>query len=565
MRKLTALFLVLTLAISLAACAGNSGGASGESAAMVLESGEISGEITVSCYESMMSKAFLEDAAKKFEEKFPGTKVNIETFSKMPEIQSSQEGGQRITIMRQEDDPQAKSDYISKVNTELMSGGGADILAMDILPYHRLAESGRLENLDDFIAADNDFNSEDYRKNILDAARYNDKLFFMPSDYSFSYFAYDSTLINGAELQSADAFTYEQLLSIGAGAFSPDSQSKIIGMSAYSSRGTSLINELIKENYDEFVNAQDKTAHFDDGRFAELLELCRQYEQDGYIMPGVTSGDEPIRRMERNRDERYMFKSKNHSSLLQQFNQNSGRVMSFGGSSAGNEEDDEIAGMPTNENGEVAFSYSQGYSLNANSQNKRTAWEFLKFLLSEEIQTSSSLSPFGLPLNNNARAEKAKLLVSGALFSSRNTRFAGVPAEGQNAGAGREPASSGAESSASEGAAINGGDGEDAPPKQDGAAITRSEGGQAAEGGQPGFFVSEVPENIELDETQQKVWEQYTAQIEKFSDMINFHSVQDSTINDMIAAEIQQFFDGSKSASDVASALQNKVALYLSE
>jgi ABC-type glycerol-3-phosphate transport system substrate-binding protein len=42
-------------------------------------SGNIGGDITVSAYDTMMSKAFLEDAARLFMEKYPGTTVIIET------------------------------------------------------------------------------------------------------------------------------------------------------------------------------------------------------------------------------------------------------------------------------------------------------------------------------------------------------------------------------------------------------------------------------------------------------------------------------------------------------
>ena len=36
------------------------------------------------------------------------------------------------------------SDYINMINTELMSGCGPDILAMDILPFYEYARNGPL-------------------------------------------------------------------------------------------------------------------------------------------------------------------------------------------------------------------------------------------------------------------------------------------------------------------------------------------------------------------------------------------------------------------------------------
>jgi ABC-type glycerol-3-phosphate transport system substrate-binding protein len=48
--------------------------------------GNLEGEITVSCYESITYRDFLEMAAQSFEAKYTGTKVNIDAPSQMPNI-----------------------------------------------------------------------------------------------------------------------------------------------------------------------------------------------------------------------------------------------------------------------------------------------------------------------------------------------------------------------------------------------------------------------------------------------------------------------------------------------
>jgi multiple sugar transport system substrate-binding protein len=68
---------------------------------------------------------------------------------------------------------------------------------------------------------------------------------------------------------------------------------------------------------------------------------------------------------------------------------------------------DEIVGLMVDNNGKPRFDNRQSLIVNANSQNKRLAWEFIKFMLSEEMQTSSNL--MDIPVNNAAYVEHTKL------------------------------------------------------------------------------------------------------------------------------------------------------------
>jgi hypothetical protein len=58
---------------------------------------------------------------------------------------------------------------------------------------------------------------------------------------------------------------------------------------------------------------------------------------------------------------------------------------------------------------------------------------------------------------------------------------------------------------------------------------------------------------------------EYIAVTEALSDRINYLPVRDTTVNDMITAELRYFFSGDREAEEVAAVLQNKVDLYLNE
>ena len=69
----------------------------------------------------------------------------------------------------------------------------------------------------------------------------------------------------------------------------------------------------------------------------------------------------------------------------------------------------------------------------------------------------------------------------------------------------------------------------------------------------------------ELTEEQEQTYQEYLAVLNKFADQLNTFLIQDSMINEMIYTEIRHFFDGTKTAEEVAQTLQNQVELYLNE
>jgi ABC-type glycerol-3-phosphate transport system substrate-binding protein len=252
---------------------------------------------------------------------------------------------------------------------------------------------------------------------------------------------------------------------------------------------------LLGEYYNYYVDIENKQAYFTDREFAEMLTSLKNFVELGYIAEGLSMQSNPgavMRSSQQEPTERFYYKYKNSMMLQQHYNRDSGRlmIMSYAGAAAGIEADDEIAGIAADASGNVPFTSRQAYALNSNGKNKQTAWAFLKFLLSEEMQLSPSLMPLSLPLHNDARAQKAEMLLSGAFMGEQ---------------------------------------------------------------GEP------------LDETQQEVLRLYTEAVEQLSDQINVYTMKDSIIDDMIAAEVRYYFDGAKSAAEVAQVLQNKATLYLNE
>lgn len=530
---------ILAVAIMLSGCSGI--GTPKASVGNVVMNNEVTGEITVSCYDTMTYQGFLTDAAKRFEEKYPGTKVNIETFSAMPEIKTMEENGKYMAAISMEDDTQAKSDYINKISTELMSGKGADILALDVLPFYKYAANDQLDNLNEYMDSDPDFNKSNYRTNLFDALSGSKGQYIMPLDYSFLSIAYDSSLFTENQqepLKAAEKVSYEELMDMGTEAFnSHKNDGDPIYM--FGLNETSLFSALFSQNYTSFIDIDSKKANFTDGKFTSLLNSIKEYANEGLIKPGSgfttviapgktsgmaggakigsagganAGGDGPVSISEasemfvKDTTERFFYKSQLSGTLLQSYNKNSMMRMMTPG--MGNTDNDELSGMISNSNGEVSFTYSQAYGINSNSNNKRTAWEFIKFLLSDEIQVSLGIN--GLPINKNAFLTKTKMSITGELYANGRSMFGGV----------------------------------DMKPKEN---------------------APEIEFATELDEDGQKIFDAYVAQVEKYTKQINAFFIQDSSIENTVLTEITGFFDGIKSADEVADVLQSRISLYLNE
>jgi len=388
-----------------------------------------------------------------------------------------------------------------------MSGGGPDILAMDVLPIQQLARSGMLEDLSAYMDADPSFERADFRTNIFDAAEIDGRLWFVPLDYSFEFYSFDSTLIpagQAAAFGPGNAVSTRQLLEIGSplhdGSAMLFDQPGFISFGGPAGRRGGMFRTLLREDFASFVNLENRTAHFDDGRFAQLLTSLREYAERGYFPPAV-GGDMPditemMRTWQENPTERVFYKGNSSGMLMMDFMRDltEGGLRMVGGGGGTITEDDMIAGVAANTNGSVPFTFTQGYAINSNSQNTRLAWEFIKFLLSHEMQTSPGIFGISRPVRLSATQPRAEMF----FYSMAHGTF----------GMGQSEPLTG--------------------------------------------------------EARQAMYA-YLETAELMAAQINSLNIRDAVIDDIISDEVALFFDGSKSADEVAASLQNRVQLILSE
>lgn len=593
---------------------GSAGNTGSQAVRLAADGADLSGEITVSSYRAMPHRQFLETAAAMFEDKHPGVKIHVDIFSAMPEVRTMESpDGRRMTMMLADDqDDSLRPDYISRITTEMMSGGGPDLMAVDVLPYYKYALGGHIENLSGYMDADPGFNTADYRGNVLDAMKINGSLYIMPLDYRFTLAAYDPSMFTQPardSLSGKDRITYEEMAAAAGLGFEPEDDARIFPMMG----GEGMANAMLHADYTRYIDVPNQRAAFDDGNFAALLQLAKEYEDRGYVLPGniaaqARSGNMPI---SPGSIPPSAFKTVNNQMfmvyLTNYYNPTRGagmrqRIMMNGSML---NEDDELVGPITNSNGDMPFEFSQAYAINSNSNHKALAWEFLKFLASEEVQASGAAFFSGIPLNNGAAYAKAKLEAAG-MGQRAMTVMAGDSAAQASGRGNQTMQGEGAQARAADGEAdaegqmtmrVRGEDGEvtqrQVSEEEMAELMAEREGQQPqrvvegedqpqqrvvegedqpqqrmAGGAQPGMMQINGDidlENLVLTPEQEKVLEEYLKMVEKYSSMLNTFHIQDSNVTAIVDAEMKNFFNGSKSAEEAARIIQNRAGLYLSE
>jgi ABC-type glycerol-3-phosphate transport system substrate-binding protein len=497
MKKIILAALTGVLLLSLTACAHKTQ----DPVAAIEEDAPLADEITISCYDSIRYEWFLSEAAELFEQKYPGTKINIDFFSKMPDtIQKA------MTMDDPDKQEQEVMDYISRLNTQLMSGQGPDILTMGVLPYYKYAESGFLDDLTVYMNADESFDISEYHSNIINGVRYKGGQYIMPMGFDYYAIIFDKSKLNEAaadKLREKNKFTYQELAYLIKDQLAQDG-SDMRAIRWPDVDGLQQAFKFIFEgDYKKYVDLENKKAHFTDGDFVVLLNELKEQRESGYFGPKTNFPSLPSWEQEQDYYDSYSHSYYVYEKCLLLKRMFDPDFDPSGGSPV--YDVDEIAGLMTNGAGEAAFTFRQAVGINANSKNKALAWAFIKFMLSGELQQSINI--MGFPVNKSAFIENAKIDLI------KITHYVGDP---------NKPANE---------------------------------------------YLShddyEYQERIE--EKYVRAYEDYLKVHTTFANELDFYPITDRTIWYMVKKEVDEFFYGHKSAEMVADILQNKVDLYLNE
>jgi multiple sugar transport system substrate-binding protein len=435
----------------------------------------------------MTSDRFLELAKQKFEASHPDIRIEIKESVAAPPMPaggpgpagSAGPGGKGASgmnsksVMLAKPDPKNIEKYVSTVNTELMSGKASDIIAMDNLPFKKYADKNLLANIKDLMSKDGAFSKEDYYTSIFDALEYKGGLYEVPIKVGLNMMLGNQAALAGEKIDDSK-WTWEDFAALGKKLKSGANGANIYPLNAI--EPDELITMLVGSSFSQFVDTSGKKAKFDSPAFAALLKQAKLMYDNGLIAPQkVDSGSTVFQYKGGIRDYMDMM------AMPQMYYDGKG----------------EYYRLPSeNKMGGTSFKPELPLAINNKSPNKQEAWEFVKFLLSTEMQSAVELG--GIAVNKQgAKAQLDELRKIGQDQGGMKKQIR-LMVDGKQ-------------------------------------------------------FAPKPATDAEI------------ARIEKVIADIRGYSESDPKITSIVAAETAPFFQGSKTAEDVAKIIQNKVSTYLQE
>lgn len=288
-------------------------------------------------------------------------------------------------------DPSSYEKYTKNVNTEIMSGKGSDIICMNRLPYHKYVDKKALVNLSDFISKDKEFNMKDYNEKIINAFKYKEGLYTIPTGYEFSTLAVNKKILEENKINIDDKnWTWNDFIGYASKITKDKNGDGKIDQYALPKMKGSEIMEflLLNGNYNKFIDADKKQAKFDSKEFIDILNLAKEVTTKGIMDTkgdgiSLTSGGN----IQFLHSDNVFLPTPIFSNVILDGKFNLLNLPSQGSS----------------------FTSNSTFSINKHSKYKDECWEFIKFLISEDIQAGDSAS--GIPINNRALERVQKEII----------------------------------------------------------------------------------------------------------------------------------------------------------
>ena len=314
---------------------------------------EMKGEITISCF---YEQEFLTMAAEKFMEAYPDVTVTINVFNETSGVSSAE-------------------DYQTYLNTKIMTGNAEDIIFNSFLPITKYAEMGVFEDLGRYLSLTPEMNDEHYFMNVLEAAKEeNGIIYLIPYMAKFDVVSFSEKLLSeqpslAQNIQSA-SFSDRMMIANELIQNTNKRNAFLVQMNELS-----FANYWIKDVFRDFVNIKDKTVNIKTEEYTNLLNMVKNLSESnafGYDKIDFYNTE-------------YYFATTCDYDVQAAFYELDTSA-------------DVTLGMPiADEEGKVAINANGCLAMSSASENKDLAWEFIRYLLSDEVQSLPSLH--GLAVN----------------------------------------------------------------------------------------------------------------------------------------------------------------------
>lgn len=314
---------------------------------------EMKGEISVSC---LYPEEFLSIAAEQFMKKYPDVKVSVNSY-----MESAGSGTNVLPV----------EEYQTYLNTKIMTGKAEDILFVNFLPITKYSEMGVFEDLSGYVQAMPEMQDENYFMNVLCAAEQKSgELYIVPYRVRFETIALSTTLRldhgnKWGSLKDTPGVHFTSVMDIARQLVDETDRKNVflIQMNA-----VPYADYLIKDSLSKFIDVENKEAHLDTPEYIELIRSVKDLNDAGYFDSDVDFYNEE-----------YYFAASCDFDLQAGFY------------SLGMDGDTTDCVPLADADGNISILSSTCAALNSASENKAVAWEFLRYLLSDEIQSLPSM------------------------------------------------------------------------------------------------------------------------------------------------------------------------------
>jgi len=357
---------MLSIVLLVSACSNNGGGPSNGKGSNVNQpdTGQGSpksdeGEQKTVVLSVMMKDRFLDDAVRKFEEKHKNIHIEVKEYKAAPDAGD----GMSMPAISLGD----VEKYVQSVTTEVISGKGSDLILMSELPQDKFVSKNLLINLNELLSKDSSIDQSSLYTNILKASQDGNGLYSMPISFSMEVFQGNKDVLKQANvsIDPNQSWSWSEFIEI-AKKLKQQGAEKLINFDP-----TSLLFDFMEDNYTELV--KDGQPNFDSDLFRNLLQSIKSMYDEGLLSDGMSFDN-----------------SKTAFQMVGIYGSEQALTM------ANELEFYNKPGSNASKNG-VSFRPSFSLGINSKSKVQAEAWEFIKFLLSDEMQSTPNL--LGLPMN----------------------------------------------------------------------------------------------------------------------------------------------------------------------
>lgn len=254
---------------------------------------------------------------------------------------------------------------ITRFNNDMTSGNGPDIFDLNSLNLQMLAQKGIIEDLNPYIEKDAEIKKEDYFESVINAYTINGKLYSIPNCF------YVQTVIGRtSDVGSEPGWTLDELMAL------LETKPEGTEILDYATK-ESVMQMCLMFGFDSYINWETGECKLDSEEFVKVLEFANTFPKEYNYDEDAPSTPSKIQ------DGTLLTMSTSFSSV-QDYQMYSAM---FGESIT-------AIGYPTPEGSGTAVSGQNTLAMNAKSEKKEAAWEFLRSFIMPEFYESGNVWGF---------------------------------------------------------------------------------------------------------------------------------------------------------------------------